>query len=261
MQASDCKSCHQLNTKGIGPSFLQVAEKYKKDANTISQLTKKVIEGGAGVWGETAMPAHPTMKEGEVKQVIQWIFSLNDENSNKKSLPAKGTFTPKTDAEHKNNTVLAFTASYTDLGGAGIKPLSGSTSARLRNNLLDARGFESVSGFTAKDSAGVKYFVFPAGEGKIKISNVDLSGIAKIEVTGLSNGKAVSYMVGVNIDNETGNNGIAKITFGDNKNSSSTLVNLKKVSDGKLHDVYLTFAASAEVGQKPLLKNIKFIAE
>jgi cytochrome c len=143
--------------------------------------------------------------------------------------------------------------------------LSASKTIHLRNNLIDARGFTALSGFAAKDSSGIKYFVYPTSEGRIKISNIDLFGISKIEINALSNGQEVTYMVGVNLDSEiginVGNIGITKMNFGNNKNSTTGTINLKKVTDGKKHDVYLTFAASAEIGQRPLLKSIKFISE
>jgi cytochrome c551/c552 len=61
MMSLDCKSCHKENEKSIGPSFMQVAQKYAKDAKAVSYLTQKIIKGGAGVWGETAMAAHPNL--------------------------------------------------------------------------------------------------------------------------------------------------------------------------------------------------------
>ena len=49
--ASDCKTCHKVAEKSIGPSFTDVAKKYsaRPDANTY--LIEKIIKGGAGVWG------------------------------------------------------------------------------------------------------------------------------------------------------------------------------------------------------------------
>ncbi|MGV8878787.1 MAG: ThuA domain-containing protein [Sphingobacteriaceae bacterium] len=266
MMSSDCQSCHKLNEKGIGPSFTQVADKYKKDPGAMAHLTQKIIKGGSGVWGEVAMPAHPTLKEGEVKQMVTWVLSLTKEANTKKSLPLKGDYIPKPDVEHKQNTVFALTASYTDLGGAGIKPLSSSKALYLRSNLLDAGSFTSVSGFSAKDSSGVKYFVFPDDEGRLKITNVDLTGVSKVEISGLANGRAVTYLIAINLDHmngiNMGNIGVSKIVFGDNKSTASTNITLKEGSDGKMHDVYMSFkSTSPGTSQKPLLKTIRFIAE
>ena len=64
MLSLDCKSCHKEAEKSIGPSFVQVSEKYGKDPNAVSYLTQKIIKGGSGVWGEVAMAAHPTLGTG-----------------------------------------------------------------------------------------------------------------------------------------------------------------------------------------------------
>jgi cytochrome c len=45
---SDCKACHQTNAKAVGPSFVAVAERYKKDPEATDKLAKKIIEGGGG---------------------------------------------------------------------------------------------------------------------------------------------------------------------------------------------------------------------
>jgi cytochrome c551/c552 len=36
----------------------------------------KIINGGSGVWGEVAMPAHPAIKPTEAKQIVDYILSL-----------------------------------------------------------------------------------------------------------------------------------------------------------------------------------------
>jgi cytochrome c len=76
MLSMDCKSCHKTNEKVIGPSFTEVANKYKKNRSTYSQLTEKITNGGTGVWGDVTMPAHPSLKADEAKQILDWIFSL-----------------------------------------------------------------------------------------------------------------------------------------------------------------------------------------
>ncbi len=74
--ASDCKSCHTLDKKSVGPTYQDVAKKYKDNKDASALLINKILNGGSGVWGEVAMPAHPGMKEEEVKEMVDWILSL-----------------------------------------------------------------------------------------------------------------------------------------------------------------------------------------
>ena len=56
---SDCKSCHIVDKKSVGPSYQDIAQRYKNDAAGQERIARKIIEGGSGVWGEHAMSAHP----------------------------------------------------------------------------------------------------------------------------------------------------------------------------------------------------------
>jgi cytochrome c len=76
VMSMDCKSCHKTNEKVIGPAFVDVANKYKKNKASYTALTTKIQNGGTGVWGDVTMPAHPSLKADEAKQILDWIFSL-----------------------------------------------------------------------------------------------------------------------------------------------------------------------------------------
>lgn len=132
MMASDCQSCHKLSEKSVGPSFVQVAEKYHGQKDATSYLVDKVLNGGSGVWGEVAMAAHPGMKESEARQIVQWVLSLGENQSGgSKSLPAKGSVVAKQPVGDEE-TVLRIHAQYTNVPGMGIRPLSGSKTVDLK---------------------------------------------------------------------------------------------------------------------------------
>lgn len=76
MMSLDCQACHKVSEKSVGPAFTEVAKKYPGNAASTSHLIKKVTTGGHGVWGDVDMPAHPNLKPAEIKQIINWIFSL-----------------------------------------------------------------------------------------------------------------------------------------------------------------------------------------
>lgn len=76
MMSLDCKACHKINEKSIGPAFIEIAKKYPNNTASMTHLTQKVVQGGNGVWGDVVMPAHPALKPTEVKQIISWILTL-----------------------------------------------------------------------------------------------------------------------------------------------------------------------------------------
>lgn len=74
-RSNACMGCHAIDRKLVGPSFQQVAEKYKGDVQAGAKLEKKVKSGGAGVWGSIPMPSHPKMNDADIKVVVAWILA------------------------------------------------------------------------------------------------------------------------------------------------------------------------------------------
>jgi cytochrome c len=71
----NCMACHAVATKLVGPSYKDVAAKYKGDAGAAAKLAAKVIKGGTGVWGAIPMPANPQVSEAEAKTLVAWVLS------------------------------------------------------------------------------------------------------------------------------------------------------------------------------------------
>lgn len=75
IEASDCKACHAIDKKSVGPSYVEIAKHYKDNKDAHSILVKKIKNGGSGVWGEVAMAAHPNMKDADLDEIVTWILS------------------------------------------------------------------------------------------------------------------------------------------------------------------------------------------
>lgn len=74
-QKKACMACHQIDKKVVGPSYLDVAKKYKGQKDAEAKLVQKVLKGGGGVWGTMPMPANPQVSEAEAKQLVKWILA------------------------------------------------------------------------------------------------------------------------------------------------------------------------------------------
>ena len=76
MEKSGCVSCHRIEQKLIGPSFRDVAAKYKSDKDALPYLLEKVRDGGEGVWGDMPMPPNSVEKisDDDLKSVIEWVL-------------------------------------------------------------------------------------------------------------------------------------------------------------------------------------------
>jgi len=72
-----CMSCHQVDTKVVGPSYKDVAAKYAGDASAYDMLAEKIKAGGAGNWGEIAMSPNPTVTDEDMKTILDWIMAFS----------------------------------------------------------------------------------------------------------------------------------------------------------------------------------------
>lgn len=72
---ANCLSCHMGQEKIVGPSFVQISEKYKNDSNALKNLSAKVKNGSVGVWGEQAMPANPMYKDKQIAEMVKAILA------------------------------------------------------------------------------------------------------------------------------------------------------------------------------------------
>ena len=78
MAKSDCRTCHNPEVKTVGPSYADIARKYKAIPANIDKLAQKVINGGAGVWGIAAMSAHPNVSVEDAKTMVGYVLSLDE---------------------------------------------------------------------------------------------------------------------------------------------------------------------------------------
>ena len=76
LQKSGCLACHAVDKKVVGPSYQEVAAKYKGDAGAAAKLMEKIKKGGQGVWGQVPMPPNPTVSDADLKTMVTYILSL-----------------------------------------------------------------------------------------------------------------------------------------------------------------------------------------
>lgn len=76
-QKAGCGVCHQLDKKGLGPSYKQIAAKYRGDAKAPALMVERVRRGSKGVWGKVPMQAVPVAKisDSDLTVVVDWILA------------------------------------------------------------------------------------------------------------------------------------------------------------------------------------------
>lgn len=72
---NNCSACHGMTNKIVGPAIKDVATKYSGNKDPFAILKKKIVNGGAGVWGTIPMPAQSQLSDNELKVLIDWVLS------------------------------------------------------------------------------------------------------------------------------------------------------------------------------------------
>jgi cytochrome c len=71
----NCFACHAVDKKLVGPSYKDVADKYRGDKQAEAKLFEKVKKGGQGVWGQVPMPPNSQVPDNDIKALVKWILS------------------------------------------------------------------------------------------------------------------------------------------------------------------------------------------
>ena len=76
IKKNGCLACHSVKLKVLGPSFIDIANKYENNINNQQILVQKVKKGGSGNWGKIPMMSHPNITNEELNLMVRWILNL-----------------------------------------------------------------------------------------------------------------------------------------------------------------------------------------
>lgn len=68
-----CLGCHAVNSRVVGPSYSEVAAKYKgMDA---AKLAASIRAGSKGKWGAMEMPAQAHLAQDDLLLLADWVLA------------------------------------------------------------------------------------------------------------------------------------------------------------------------------------------
>ena len=202
---SDCKVCHQVATKSVGPMFTAIATKYKGSADATEKLVKKIRNGGVGVWGDVAMPGHPAMSVADAETIVKYILNVNEKTYS--TLPTKGTYVVKLPEGDNGQGSVLVRAAYTDKGGKGVPAQTSENLIVLRSAQVYASSAAVVKGAELKARGmGAGMNVIPYANSYIGFQKIDLTGIKKLDLNASAQRREGSAggTIEVHIDSPTG---------------------------------------------------------
>jgi cytochrome c len=250
---SDCLACHKVNEKSIGPSYVEVAKKYKADAEAVGKLSDKIINGGSGVWGETAMAGHPSLSKEDAEEMVKYILSVSDQPA-EPGLPVKGSYVAALPEGDKGAGVYVLRAAYSDNGANGLPALNSEKTLVLRNSGVDPHGFDEYETIN-KVSFNNANFAIPSKNGAyMGLNLIDLNHVSAVVISAMAPKPQLNALGGkveLHLDSPDGPllgasdflEPSEQMSF--NPSQLTVPVALPDGFDGKPHDLYLVFVNEA----------------
>ena len=178
---SDCFSCHRIDVKSIGPSYRQVAQRYRNDPQTRAMLAGRIINGSVGLWGEHAMSAHPALSKQDAGSMVEYIMGLNTPQQAPESIPLSGSYIPLVPENESGKGGYLLRAAYRDESPENLRPITSEKIIALRNPVLLPE--------TADESRGLQVLITPRrqvnvlqDEAYVLYRDLDLGGIAEVVI-------------------------------------------------------------------------------
>jgi cytochrome c len=209
IEAGDCLSCHQLNRKSLGPTYVDVARKYASDTTAMARLSKKIREGGSGVWGPVAMPAHSALTDAQAAAMAAYIMSLGDTTKAvSPALPVRGAYTPPGGSGDTPQGVVLLRASYKDRGANGVPAITTEKTLELRSPTVVVASGEMSDGVSKVTDPSVPVPIALANRSgsSVALKQIDLTGVGAVTVmvTAPSQYQAKGGKIEVRLDAQTG---------------------------------------------------------
>jgi len=72
-QRNACLACHAVDRRMVGPSYREIATKYK--GMDVAKLAASIRAGGSGKWGPVPMPPQPRLSEADSRILAAWVLA------------------------------------------------------------------------------------------------------------------------------------------------------------------------------------------
>ncbi len=186
IRKSDCLNCHAASRKLVGPTFVEIATKYRDEPHQFDLSVKRVLEGSTGVWGKVAMLPHSQHTPQQIQQMVEYVFSVTADAAN----PSSVGFQNELPTNSKVATI-ALEATYTDLGRGEVPALIGSGKVQLRSRRIQAEAADEIGGAAKMNSfraEGRQVVGRINHQGFLRFNSIAMDQVSQVKVKAASTG-------------------------------------------------------------------------
>lgn len=206
IDGSDCKSCHFADKESVGPSFVEIAKRYKNDAHALEKLSEKIIQGGGGNWNSKfVMIAHPQISESQAAEMVNYILTIDQGKIGRRKLAASGNIELNRPDKDNTNGYFLFTAIYSDKGGEGVQSISDTAWTVLSFPRIQAEDYASVNrmkGLGAEEDGDARYLGNTQNGSYSSYKGIDFTNVGALVFNVATNVRGIT--IEVHIDSESG---------------------------------------------------------
>jgi cytochrome c len=151
----------------------------------MARLSKKIREGGSGVWGPVAMPAHSALSEAQAAAMVAYIMSLRETTKAAgPSLPTSGAYTPPAGSGGADapQGVVLLSASYKDRGANGVPAITTEKTLELKSPTVIVASGELSDGVSKQTDPRVPIpFALANRSGSsVALKQIDLTNLGAV---------------------------------------------------------------------------------
>jgi cytochrome c551/c552 len=70
-----CLGCHAVDHKVVGPSFNDVAARFRSHPGAVHELSARIRSGGTGTWGTVPMPPMQDLTQAQADSLAQYVLA------------------------------------------------------------------------------------------------------------------------------------------------------------------------------------------
>ncbi len=195
MKGSDCFNCHAVDQKRVGPQLIEIANKYRHKPDALEASVQRVMKGSTGVWGKIPMIPHGHHSAEDVREMVDWIYSLQPSGLVRVFSGFVGEV-PVSAEEGSKAGHYQLAVNYTDRGAGVVPALNAEASVYLRPLLVEAESADEVNGplLLGSGKASGGRFVGAIGHGHtLRFRNINFDQItgATLKIASAGAGGAI----------------------------------------------------------------------
>jgi cytochrome c len=258
IRKSDCTNCHAPNRRLVGPSFVEIAEKYRNTPHELEKSVARVLQGSTGIWGKVGMLPHSQHTEAEVHQMVSYVYAVSADSSH----PQANGFTNELVVPEDQGAVR-LEASYTDLGRGEVPAQIAVQSVTLRNRLVQAEAADEVAGTQRLGSANAQGNFFMGAinhAGYLRFDHVRMDQVSKIiaRVASAGAGGTIEIRIGAPDGRMVGSAPVEVNGAWEEFYEKPIAIDRSKIKNGSSEPVYLVFKNEKNQGGLMNVDSIRF---